>query len=75
MTGLRSRGLSEDEIINILKAMKLIFYIDSRVPNNDVDDYEKSMETLIQYFIRGVSSANGAKLDFFVILFTLFLAF
>lgn len=54
MTGLKSRGLSEDEIINILKAMKLIFYIDSRVPNNDVDDYEKSMETLIQYFIKGI---------------------
>ncbi|HHU54041.1 MAG TPA: helix-turn-helix transcriptional regulator [Clostridiaceae bacterium] len=54
MTGLKNRGISESEIINILKAMKLIIYIDSCVPNNDVDDYEKSMKTLIQYFIEGI---------------------
>ena len=54
MTGLKSRGLSQAKIFKILKTMKLIFYVDSRVSNNDVDDYEESMKTLIEYFIKGI---------------------
>lgn len=54
MAGLKSRGLSADEIVKVLKAMQLIFHIDSCAPYNEVDDYGESMKTLLQYFIRGV---------------------
>lgn len=51
---MEQKGLSSQTIAKTLKVMELIYYMDNHMTGKEIEDYEETLRTLVEYFIKGI---------------------